>query len=274
VEWINSIFRTLFAVLLSPLAGHSAFCSLISFSALASVLAIFLFERLSNRAARQQSLRRLGASLLAIRLYADEPRVVMQSLLGVVTANLQLLAAAAVPIAVMAPIFLLVYAQLNVFFGSTPLSVGVARVLTVRLTNLENGWPDVEVKTPPFVTLDSPPVHVFDEKEISWRVRATEVSHGMLKIIIGNEVIEKTIDSRPWPRYFSSVRMQSLAGAMQYPGESRLPPGLIAEVRIVEPARPISYLGISLAWEWWFTIFALLLALPVSWGFSRLLHRP
>jgi hypothetical protein len=58
------------------------------------------------------------------------------------------------------------------------------------------------LETPDWITVDAPPVHVFDEKEISWRLRATRRARGTLKIVVGKEQIEKTIDSRQGPRYF------------------------------------------------------------------------
>ena len=198
-----------------------------------------------------------------------KPRIVAQSLAGVAAANARLLACAILPLAVLAPIFLLLYGHLDAFFGSAPLAVGVPRVLTVRLNRLESGWPDIRIETPAWVTVDSPPVHVLDEKEISWSIRATQAARGVVKIVAAADVIEKTIDSRPGPRYFSLARRQSLAGALRYPAENRLPPGSIAQVNILEPERAISCCGIALAWTWWFAIFSALLALPAKWSLSR-----
>jgi hypothetical protein len=55
---------------------------------------------------------------------------------------------------------------------------------------------EVRLETPAWITVDSPPVHVFDLKQISWSIRATKAARGMVKITAGPEVIKETVDSR------------------------------------------------------------------------------
>ena len=141
-----------------------------------------MFEIFSNHAARDDATRRLWANLFAIRLFADEPRIVMQSLLGVASANARLLACAIPPLAALTPIFLLCYGHLDAFFGSPHLTVGTERVLTVRLHDLKGGWPDMRLETPSWIDIDSPPVHLLDDREISWRIRATRPANGVVRM--------------------------------------------------------------------------------------------
>lgn len=268
VESLNSALRHLFAVFFHPLAGHSTLLSLAVTAALAAFLAMLVFDKVTNKPVRERAMRRLWTNLLAIRLFADDPSVVLRSLAGLAAANLQLLVCAIPALVVMVPLFFLVYGHLDAFFGSTPLVAGSHRVVTVRLAHLENGWPDVRLITPPWITVDSPPVHVFDEGEISWSIRPSRASRGALQVIAGNEAIEKVIDARPAPRYLSSARMQSPAGAMRYPGEARLPAGIITEVNVFDRPPMISCCGVALHWTWWFLILSLAFALPAKWVLS------
>jgi hypothetical protein len=56
--------------------------------------------------------------------------------------------------------------------------------------------PDISLETPAWITVDSPPVHVFDLKQISWRIRATKAARGAVKITTRTQVIKETVDSR------------------------------------------------------------------------------
>jgi hypothetical protein len=264
VGGLNAVLRTFVSVLLTPLAGHPILWSLLLVSALSALLGLLIFESSSNKTVRDRAERRLWANLLAIRLFADDPQIVLQSLAGVVVANGRLLLCALPPLTLLVPLFLLLYGHLDAFFGSPPIPVNVPQVLTVRLNDLEHGWPDIQILTPSWIRVDSPPVHVLDEKTVSWTIRATQASYGELKIVMAKESVGKTIDSRPGPRYFSLARRQSLAGSLRYPAEGRLPPGPIGEVNIIEPAPVISCFGLALDWTWWFAILSVLFAIPAK----------
>jgi hypothetical protein len=261
VEPLDSALRWCFALLLRPLAGRSIQCSLLLLSVFAGAFALFAFERLSRAGRRDRALKQLWTALFAIRLFADDPRVVAQSFGRIVVANALLLASALPPLVVLMPLFLLSYGHLDSFFGTTPLAVGAPRVLTVQLNKLNAGSPDVSLITPSWIMVDSPPVHVLDDGEISWSIRATRPAVGSVRVSAGNEVADKSIDSRPGPRYFSSARRQSWDGALRYPAEKQLPSGLISKVSISEPEASISFFGIGLEWTWWFSILSILSAL-------------
>ncbi len=141
------------------------------------------------KAGRRRATHQLWANLLAIHLYADEPAIVWQSLGGVIGANARLLLYALPPIAITAPLFLVIYS----YFDSVYLQVGVPKVLTVQLTQMDS---EVRLETPSWITVDSPPVHILDDKQISWRILATKSARGVVKISSGREVIRKTVDSR------------------------------------------------------------------------------
>lgn len=269
MDLLNSVLRSLFGALLGSLYRVPVLWSLLLVSAVAAFVALLLFEGLSDKAVRDRASRRLWANLLAIKLFADSPRVVGQSFGAVMAANAVLLARAIPAFAALTVLFLLCYGHLDAFFGVPTLSVGTPRVLTVRLRHMEGGWPDISLQAPNWIVVDSPPVHVLDDKEISWRIRATQASRGAVKIIDGGEVLEKIIDSRCEPRYFSPARMQSVTEALRYPGETRLPPGPVAEISVLEPPRGISFFGLTLEWTWWFSIFTVLLAVPEKWLLSR-----
>ncbi len=208
-------------------------------SALVAMLAVIVWEKLSDQPATKRATSRMWAHLFAIRLFSEEPRIVFESLLGVVTANARLLLLAVPPMVILVPVLFLVYGYLDRSYGSAPIAVGVPRVLTVRLSEME----DVSVEAPEGVEVALPPVHVLAAKEISWRIQPTKAIEGAFKIRADGETIE--VKSQRWPGYLA-LR----------------PRGPIEEVNLSEPAAPISCYGISLKWEWWFTMLSLVFVLP------------
>lgn len=217
-------------------------------SALATLAAILFFRFTSNHSRRERLWRKLWANLFAIRLYADEPGVVFESLLGVMVANAMLLITALPALVAMSLLALLLFGPLDRLFGVAPLEVSTPRVLTVKLKHLQAEWPDVRLETPDWITVDSPPVHVFNQREISWRIQARKASVGMVKVIAGSDSVETKIDSRPWPANF-----QLITSGVSIPG----------------PEQVLSFLGISLNWVWWFSTFSIVLAFPLRWLLSR-----
>lgn len=197
-------------------------------SAVTAVLAVLVFERFSNKQSRTRAMRQILANLLAIRLFSDEPRIVLDSLLGVIAANARLLASVIKPMVILAPIFYLSYRYLDGYFGYAPSLEGTARVLTVQLSHVGSEWPEVRLKTPDWIQVDSPPVHVFDDKQISWRLRATRSCRGMVQVIAGKETIEKPVN-------------------------------------FLSAAAPLSVYGFAMGWSSWLAVLSLLCVLPVRW---------
>jgi len=223
-------------------------CCLFLVSALATLAAFLLVRVTSNNSRRERLWRQLWANLFAIRLYADEPRVVFESLLGVITANARLLITALPALAAMSVLGLLLFGPLDRIFGTAPFEVSTPRVLTVKLARLNGEWPDVRLETPDWIAVDSPPVNIFNEREVSWRIRADKQSVGIVKVIANGTVAETKIDTRPWPAYVQLTDSDLSAPA---------------------PEQALSLLGFSLNWVWWFSIFSVLLAFPLHRLLSR-----
>ena len=239
-----------------PLAAKPVLWPLLLVSAIAGVLALFIFEKFAKGPVRERASRQLWASLLAIRLFADDPHVVARSFASLIWANAVLVGSAIPPALLLTALFLVCYGHLDAFFGTSTLAVNTRSVLTVRLNKLDGAWPNLSLVTPDWIAVDSPPVHVFDDKEISWSIRPTRAAQGTVRVLAGRNFTDKIIDSRPGPRYFSRARERSLAGALRYPGEKRLPAGLISSISISTPAAAITCCGVSLEWPWWVTIMS------------------
>ena len=262
---VNAAIRAFFHVLLSPFAGRPVFLSLVPISALFGLAVLFAFELLSNRTAIAATRRRLWAHLLAIGLYAEELAVVGESALGVIQENARLLLYSVPALLVLTPVIALLFSHLDSFYGSSTLRPGSPAVLTVRLRDVRNGWPKLDLRAPAWIAIDIPPIHVAATNEVSWRIRALRTNRGSVTITAGTESVTKEIDSRPGPQYFSDVRAQSGLTALHYPAEPILPDGDITGVEITPMQRS------SADWVWWFALFSMLLGPPLLWAGRRMI---
>jgi hypothetical protein len=245
-----TVFRAFFRIALIPLSGHET-VSVIVVGVIAGVLLFWSFRKFANIAAIRILRRQLWGHLLGLYLFGDDPLLAVRSLFQLAKANLLLLAHTLPPLLVMAPFAALTIAHLNEFFTRTPLERGGPAVLTIRLRDQS---PPVSLEAPPWIAIDSPPVHVEAANEISWRIRASEAREGQMKFSFGNESVTKQVDTRPAPRYFAKTRIASLTGSLLHPAEERLPPGPIESIsfsRSPDLTRPWAWLvSISLTTAW------------------------
>jgi hypothetical protein len=77
------------------------------------------------------------------------------------------------------------------------------------------------LQAPPGIAVETPPVRVFAERQISWRIRALRPVRGELRLVLRGRAIEKNI----------------VAGerSLLHPKESRLPAGEVAWVKVDYP---------------------------------------
>jgi hypothetical protein len=141
------------------------------FGILAGVVLALSFRLFANHAAIRTLRRKLWAHVLELRLFGEDPALAFGSLLRIFKTNALLLAHALPPLAAAAPLVILLALPVKNFCTRTPLEMGRDAVLTVRLRPAFRALP-VELRTPAWIAVDAPPVHIPQAREISWRLRA------------------------------------------------------------------------------------------------------
>ena len=195
------------------------------------------FRKFANITAIRILRRKLWAHVLGLYLFGDDPLLAIKSLAQLAKTNLLLLLRVMPPLLVIAPFAALAIVHLSDFFTRTPLESGGPAVVTVRLRQPADKSPAVQLEAPSWITVDSPPVHVAAENEISWRIRATAAEHGQLRFTFANATVTKEIDSRPAPRY--------------NPVEERLPGGPIESISVSPSSTDLEFGGITMHWISW-----------------------
>src|SRR6266446_6460167 len=124
VSVLNSTFTFLFGLLYGAMKWLGPFWSLVGISALAGILLVWIFGKVSNQAAIQRTRDRLSAELIALRLFKDDLRVFFGIQFQVLAWTLRYLSHSLVPMMILMVPFIMILIQLNLHYSSRPLRVG------------------------------------------------------------------------------------------------------------------------------------------------------
>lgn len=263
------MLRGIFRFAFQPFSGNGASAA-VAFGCVAGVVLAVSFRWLADPRAARVLRRKLWAHVLELRLFGEEPGMALGSLLSIARINALLVSKALPPLLAAAPFLALLAVQLNAFYTRTSLQTGGAAVLTVRLRGALEGSAPIDLRTPSWILVDAPPVHVPAAGEVSWRLRATAPHPGVCTISVGGETVTKELDSRPGYRYSGRVRSRAWLEALVHPAEDRLPDGPIERIWITEEPAPLTWAGVTMEWEEWFATAASLAACLLSVWLARI----
>jgi hypothetical protein len=149
-----------------PDLGASALWTLGAVSAVAGIVSAVVFHWSSDRVAVRRATNLILAHMLELRLFLDEPLVVLRAQLGLLRANAQLLRSMLLPALILAIPSTLLVERLNAVYGHAPLRVGEAVVVSTDK-------PAAELKMPAGIVIETPAVH--GRGQVAWRIRPRAV---------------------------------------------------------------------------------------------------
>jgi hypothetical protein len=155
---------------------------------------------------------------------------------------------------------IVIFAQLECFYGYTPLAAGRDAIVTVQMKDGAGDTAPV-LRAPEGVTVESPAIRAEESGQISWRIRAERPVSGQLQFVFPDRTVEKSIRVGAAPQYVSERRVSSLLDLVWYPGESRLPSGPLDWIEIRYPSATVHALGMDLHWLIWLLLVSMLSAL-------------
>jgi hypothetical protein len=267
MEVVRRILNTSLAVLLRPFEGRDPAFSLVPLSILLGLALLWVFGRISNQQAIRATKKRLQAHMYELRLFADEPKLILKAQASLLRENVRYLGLMLLPMAVITIPLLPLLAALESFYGRSPLQPGRAAILTVKVASLSSDFaPRLEL--PDGVVAETPPVRVLAKKQVSWRIRAQRTLSGSITVAAGGESASKSIDAGVGPSYISSRRVSSLIELLQNPQEPLLTTKLIRAIEIDYPSTQVHWFGVDLHWIWWMLILSMTGAFLVKGRFG------
>jgi hypothetical protein len=252
LAWVNAALVSATDVLVSPLAALPQFFSLLVIALLTAVVVVPVIARFSNQARIRGTKRQMVAALMEMRLFNDDPRVVLRSARAALRHNLTYLRLTSVPVAILTVPLVLLVAHLDPFFGYSGLRPGLPALLTVRTVEASAGNRDqkIALHAPPEVRVDAGPVQLVGAPEVVWRITPSTGGDFVLILQIGNETIRKTLHVSDGVARRSPARVRpGVLQQLRYPSEPPLDAnGDTETVAVAYGDAAIGLMGIHVHW--------------------------
>ena len=261
IDAINTGASALVDLLLWPFMGFSPFLGLFVVSALAGVVLLYLYGKVSAQKKIRILKRDIFANLQEVVLFRHDIGVMLRAQ-GRLFKCSGLYFAYAFPalIVLMIPC-LLVLAQLNLYFGVRTLEPGESALLRIKLSSPALVR-DVSLETSSNLEV-SPAVRSPSDGEIAWRVRPLEGSQAWYKIKVGKGAVQREIGMSG---KLEPVVSHSWLARLMYPasGWQELSAIAVDELSFAYPAGEVAFMGLSFNWILVFFVVSLLAGLVAS----------
>src|SRR5205823_6565042 len=134
---------------------------LILISLIAGPAMLWVFKKTSNPPKIRAVKRLLMAHLLEMRIYRDEPGVVVRAQGSLLLANLRYMGLMLLPAVWLAAPLTILLIHLEAFYGRAPLPLGREAIVTVAMRKpLNAGAPAATLEAPPGINIETPAVRV------------------------------------------------------------------------------------------------------------------
>ncbi len=234
--------------------------SLFIVSAAAGIALLWMFSKFSNQRAIKATKKRLQARLLELRLYADDPRVVLRAQKELLSENLKYFVLMLRPAFIVTVPMVLLLIVMDGFYGRRPFHPGETAVFTAKTSSLSPSSA-AELAVPEGVEVESPGIKAISERQVSWRIRAANATEGAIRVSVDGAQVEKSFAAESGSLYLVNRRVASLASWLLYPGELPLGGGRFEWVEVRYPPADVSYFGLRSHWLVWFVVFSMGIAL-------------
>lgn len=259
--YFNLALTRLFDALVWPFQRWPA-GALLLVSALTGVAMLLVFKATSNQRAIRRTRDLIRAHTLAIRLFRDDARVVVDSQKKVLRTNLTYLRYAVVPIVFILPIVVLIMVQLNLRYGAAPARPGEAVVVKALFDGALDE--NVTLAAPPGIAVETPALRIPYKREADWRVRPAKAGKYELslktkaatyakELVVGEAAVGRV----------SSRRVAGIWPQLMNPGERPLASGIKA-IEVKYPSRQNKVFGLGVHWIITFFVVSLVAAFALK----------
>jgi len=270
MQTINAAVGWALERLLGPLASWPPAASL-AFVAMVVAAALLAVVRVaSNQPGLVGARRAAQASLLELRLFQDDPRLVLRVVGGLLREQARYLRYAFVPLLWAALPLALLLAHLDAWYGYEPVQTGRDVIVTMRLREAAlpaagAARPVMAIDAPPGLRVETPVVWAPSLREAAWRLRAERDGDYLLRLRWeGAEVTRRVRVSRGLAAISIERPSAGLRDQWLSPSEPPLPvDGPVEAVDVAYRARAIEFAGVEWSWP---VLFFLLSALFMVLG--------
>ncbi len=245
MNFIFSTLNSLFDLLFWPFRGLSPWWVVIFLSVVTAVLMLLVFRYFSNQQAIRRAKDRLGAHLLEVRLFQDQPGVVARAYLRLLGATGGYLLHSLRPLAVVLLPLILILAQMELRLGRE--FVPGMPVLVKGMLADGASLDTADLRVPDGVSITAPALRIPESHEIDWRIEALRPGEFKLEIGASGATEGKEFVVPVGLERVSPLRTSSILDQLLYPGEPSLS-GAVKSIEILYPQRSMTLLGYKIHW--------------------------
>ena len=194
IVWLNVGGNAFGKYVLAPIAFLPGWLSATFVAVVSGIVFLVIFKYTSNQAAIKKVRDDIKDNLLAIKLFKENPWMILRAQGRILRGTALLLAYAIVPMLVMALPVTLLLAQLGLWYQARPLKVGEEAVVSVKLnSNLDSSTPHVCLQPNEAIEMILGPVQVTSKREIWWNIRPRTNGYHHLVFHVGEQTADKEL---------------------------------------------------------------------------------
>jgi hypothetical protein len=220
--------------------------SLTAIAVVTGVTLVWVWKRFSNRERIALARRQTRAQIYAMRLYADDPALVLRAQWQLLRWIGRYLAQMLRPTAVALVPLLVLYAQLDNVYGHRPPAPGESAVVTAQFSGfavLDMFAATLEGRG---VVVETPGVRIPDRRQVCWRVRVG-ATPGSVLLRARGIAIAKAVQCGSGLRYLSATYWHGSPS-----------------IEVSCPAATLDVAGFGIDWPVWFGIVSLITMLALK----------
>jgi hypothetical protein len=272
MDVFNAVFNALLLLFFAAFSWAPPVMSLTLIAALAGAGMLWVFRRTSDQTRMKAVKRRVYASLLELRVFADEPAVSWRAQKSLFAANFRYIGLALRPTLVMSVPLAVLLIHLEAFYGRAPLPVGRETTVTMAMRGpLDSQKPAPQLEASAQVAVETPPVRVVDKRQVSWRIRPMIGGSAQLLFTVDGKPVRKTIESGDVQRFIPGRSVSSGIAFVWNPNEKRIASPEVEWIEVRYPEAWIDVFGLRLNWIVWFLVVSMVSALLLKKRFGVVL---
>jgi hypothetical protein len=227
-------------------------------SVVVGLIMVVVFRYTSDQSAIRVAKDRLNAHLLAVRLFQDQPVLVLKAYAGILCGTGRYLRLALLPLLYSIVPLIFLMAQVDKYLGSTPLPTGEPFLVTVQAAD-PSALEGIQLQLPSGLKATAPAVHIPAGSEIAWRVVAEKNANYEIHVAAAGQTFSKQTLVSPGLAQISRLRLRGhfwermfLSTEPALPQESP-----IQSIAVTYPARTLSFAWLEWNWIWLFFVLSL-----------------
>jgi uncharacterized membrane protein (DUF106 family) len=254
LTWINSIINAVSAPLFNWISLVPGWVSNTIISAIVGILFLAVFKYTSNQKAIGKVKDIIKANMLALWLFKESIIITLKTEAKLFKSSIVLLLYSVKPVLIMLFPFILILAQLSLWYQKRPLNPGEEALVTVQFNNNISAEP-LNATLQPTSSIETVlgPVTISSKNQVLWKIRALEEGYHTIAFDLNSKVLTKELAVGNGFMRTSLLRPgYRPLDIILYPAESPFPPESVVEsIGIEYPDRSDRFAGT----DWWVMYF-------------------